>query len=113
MAHPIQHVVVLMLENRSFDHLLGALDQRIAGLEGVQAALRYLADPAHANAARPGSPAVPFTGDASPSLDRKSLALVAAKAAELGAQVWMARIEGGDGAIMIENGERARPATLA
>ena len=37
MAHPIQHVVVLMLENRSFDHLLGALDQRIAGLEGVQA----------------------------------------------------------------------------
>lgn len=73
MAHPIQHVVVLMLENRSFDHLLGALDQRIAGLEGVQAALRYLADPAHANAARPGSPAVPFTGDASPSLDRKSL----------------------------------------
>lgn len=73
MAHPIQHVVVLMLENRSFDHLLGALDQRIAGLEGVQAALRYLADPAHANAARPGSPAMPFTGDASPSLDRKSL----------------------------------------
>ena len=29
----------------------------------------------------------------------------------MGAQVWMARIEGGDGAILIENGERARPAT--
>ena len=73
MAHPIQHVVVLMLENRSFDHLLGALDQRIAGLEGVQAALRYLADPAHGNPAQPGGSAVPLTGDAASSLDRKSL----------------------------------------
>ena len=51
--------------------------------------------------------------DEANSLDRKSLALVCQKAAELQAQVWMARIEGGDGAIMIENGERARPESLA
>jgi len=51
--------------------------------------------------------------DEANSLDRKSMALVAAKAAELNAQVWMARIEGGDGAIVIEDGERARPATVA
>ncbi|MBS0506015.1 MAG: caspase family protein [Proteobacteria bacterium] len=73
MAHPIQHVVVLMLENRSFDHLLGALDQRIAGLDGVQAAQRYLADPAHHNCSQPGAPAVPLTRGAARSLDRKSL----------------------------------------
>ena len=47
--------------------------------------------------------------DEANSLDRKSLALVCAKAVEMHAQVWMARIEGGDGAIMIEDGERARP----
>lgn len=50
--------------------------------------------------------------DEANSLDRKSLALVAAKAAEMNAQVWMARIEGGDGAIVIEDGERQRPATV-
>ncbi|MBS0468702.1 MAG: hypothetical protein JSS31_00235 [Proteobacteria bacterium] len=73
MPHPIQHVVVLMLENRSFDHLLGALDEHIAGLDGVQAAQRYLANPTHQNHARTGSAAVPQTDDAARSLDRKSL----------------------------------------
>jgi phospholipase C len=32
---PIQHVVVLMLENHSFDQMLGGLSGRIAGLDGV------------------------------------------------------------------------------
>ncbi|HZV65107.1 MAG TPA: alkaline phosphatase family protein [Telluria sp.] len=32
---PIRHVVVLMLENRSFDHLLGGLQGSIPGLDGV------------------------------------------------------------------------------
>lgn len=32
---PIRHVVVLMLENRSFDHVLGGLAGSIAGLDGV------------------------------------------------------------------------------
>lgn len=39
VADPIRHVVVLMLENRSFDHLLGGLASSIPGLDGV--------DPAH------------------------------------------------------------------
>ncbi len=32
---PIQHVIVLMLENRSFDHMLGGLSQAIDGLDGI------------------------------------------------------------------------------
>ena len=36
-ASPIEHVVVVMMENRSFDHLLGWLD----GADGRQAGLRY------------------------------------------------------------------------
>ena len=37
--HPIEHVVVLMLENRSFDCLLGKLypkSERFDGLEGTE-----------------------------------------------------------------------------
>jgi phospholipase C len=34
-ADPIQHVIVLMLENRSFDHMLGGLSDAIDGLDGV------------------------------------------------------------------------------
>src|ERR1044071_2969191 len=36
-ASGIEHVVVLMMENRSFDHLLGWLD----GADGRQSGLRY------------------------------------------------------------------------
>jgi phospholipase C len=32
---PIKHVIVLMLENRSFDHMLGGLSKAIPGLDGV------------------------------------------------------------------------------
>ncbi|GGP17623.1 phospholipase C [Silvimonas iriomotensis] len=32
---PIEHVVVLMMENRSFDHMLGDLGKLIPGLDGV------------------------------------------------------------------------------
>jgi phospholipase C len=32
---PIEHVIVLMLENRSFDHMLGGLSEAIEGLDGV------------------------------------------------------------------------------
>ncbi|MGH7933791.1 MAG: alkaline phosphatase family protein, partial [Candidatus Binataceae bacterium] len=32
---PIRHVIVLMLENRPFDHMLGGLQGEISGLEGV------------------------------------------------------------------------------
>jgi phospholipase C len=32
---PIQHVVVLALENRSFDHVLGACQQKKAGIDGI------------------------------------------------------------------------------
>jgi phospholipase C len=34
MADPIKHVVVMMFENRSFDHALGGLEGVIAGLDG-------------------------------------------------------------------------------
>ena len=46
---PIRHVVVLMMENRSFDHMLGGLNNKIPGLDGV--------DPAH-----PGTNVDPVTG---------------------------------------------------
>ena len=40
MAHPIQHLVVLMMENRSFDHMLGFLpstpENPINGLTGTE-----------------------------------------------------------------------------
>src|SRR4029450_2090455 len=32
---PFRHVVLLMLENRSFDHMLGALQRVMPGLDGV------------------------------------------------------------------------------
>ena len=35
LADPIRHIVVLMLENRSFDHMLGGLAASIPGLDGV------------------------------------------------------------------------------
>jgi len=35
---PIKHVVVLMLENRSFDHILGAIKQVYPTLEGIDPA---------------------------------------------------------------------------
>lgn len=71
MNDPIRHVVVLMLENRSFDHLLGDLDQKLLGLEGVKNAQAYVArHPSHI----PGDPApLPFSGNAKASLDAKSL----------------------------------------
>ncbi|MEO8935496.1 MAG: alkaline phosphatase family protein [Burkholderiaceae bacterium] len=48
---PIRHVVVLMLENRSFDHMLGGLASLVPGLDGV--------DPQ-----APGSNDDPLTGKA-------------------------------------------------
>jgi phospholipase C len=36
-ADPFRHVVLLMLENRSFDHMLGALEAVVPGLDGVPA----------------------------------------------------------------------------
>jgi phospholipase C len=32
---PVKHVIVLMMENRSFDHMLGGLSEAIPGLDGV------------------------------------------------------------------------------
>jgi phospholipase C len=34
-SDPIKHVIVLMLENRSFDHMLGGLSSAIQGLDGA------------------------------------------------------------------------------
>ena len=55
----IKHIIVLMEENRSFDHMLGHLwqvDPRIDGLNGSQT------NPV--NPADPNSPRVPITYDA-------------------------------------------------
>ena len=35
MADPIKHVVVLMMENRSFDHMLGCMQSKYPSLEGI------------------------------------------------------------------------------
>lgn len=45
----LKHVVVLMMENRSFDHMLGALkaeDSRINGLTGKESNLDTTNEPA-------------------------------------------------------------------
>jgi len=46
-ADPIGHVIVLMLENRSFDHMLGGLSDAIPGLDGAPRA----GEPARTNRA--------------------------------------------------------------
>ena len=46
-AHEIEHVVVAMLENRAFDHMLGyynRIDPRIDGLRGDECNVRNLTD---------------------------------------------------------------------
>src|SRR3954453_12824952 len=46
----LKHVVVLMMENRSFDHMLGSLraeDPRINGLTGTESNLDTTNEPAH------------------------------------------------------------------
>src|SRR5262245_2938620 len=49
----LKHVVVLMMENRSFDHMLGALkaqDSRIDGLQGTETNLDTEGNPAQVKA---------------------------------------------------------------
>jgi phospholipase C len=38
VADPIKHVVVLMMENRSFDHMLGCMQSKYPDLDGIPAA---------------------------------------------------------------------------
>lgn len=38
MADPIEHIIVLILENRSFDHMVGCLQSVNARIDGVMAA---------------------------------------------------------------------------
>ena len=48
-AHKIEHVVVAMLENRAFDHLLGfykRVDKRVDGLKGDECNPRNLTNKA-------------------------------------------------------------------
>src|SRR5690349_21771947 len=52
----VEHLVVLMMENRSFDHMLGLLKSEIPGLRGVAAG-------DYSNADTVGKP-VPLTADA-------------------------------------------------
>jgi len=57
VSSPIEHVIVLMLENRSFDHMLGHLDARYAGrpFEGLSGTETIVLDPRVAD-----SPTIPI-----------------------------------------------------
>lgn len=35
-TNPIEHVIVIMLENRSFDHMLGWLHDDISDIDGLK-----------------------------------------------------------------------------
>jgi phospholipase C len=62
----LKHLVVLMMENRSFDHMLGALkagDPRIDGLDGTQS------NPDTTGAAVPAQPLAEFQGQLDPDPD--------------------------------------------
>src|SRR6202171_72379 len=62
----LKHIVVLMMENRSFDHMLGALkatDPRIDGLDGTQS------NPDTTGAAAPAQPLAEFQGQLDPDPD--------------------------------------------
>ena len=63
----VEHVVVLMLENRSFDHLLGYMKAVKPAVDGLNGTESIPADPTV-----PGSPPVPvisLAGDAEPDPD--------------------------------------------
>jgi phospholipase C len=62
----LKHIVVLMMENRSFDHMLGALmaqDKRIDGLDGTQS------NPDTTNTQFPVKPLAEFQGQLDPDPD--------------------------------------------
>ena len=62
----LKHIVVLMMENRSFDHMLGALkatDPRIDGLDGTQS------NPDTAGTPAPAQPLAEFQGQLDPDPD--------------------------------------------
>jgi phospholipase C len=62
----LKHIVVLMMENRSFDHMLGALkatDPRIDGLDGTQS------NPDTKGKAAPAEPLAEFQGQLDPDPD--------------------------------------------
>jgi phospholipase C len=62
----LKHIVVLMMENRSFDHMLGALkatDPRIDGLDGTQS------NPDTTGKAAPAEPLAEFQGQLDPDPD--------------------------------------------
>ena len=56
MTQDIRHLVVLMLENRSYDNLIGYLSQQLPGLDGLAPGMSNPVNPSV-----PGSPAVPFS----------------------------------------------------
>src|SRR6266446_1336980 len=62
----LKHIVVLMMENRSFDHMLGALmaqDKRIDGLDDTQT------NPDTTNTQIPVKPLAEFQGQLDPDPD--------------------------------------------
>jgi phospholipase C len=62
----LKHVVVLMMENRSFDHMLGALKATDPRIDGVDATL---SNPDTTGAAAPAQPLAEFQGQLDPDPD--------------------------------------------
>ena len=56
MTQEIRHLVVLMLENRSYDNLVGYLSQQLPGLDGLALGMGNPTDPQV-----PNSPVIPFS----------------------------------------------------
>lgn len=75
MTDPIRHVVVLMLENRSFDHMLGGLGTILPEVDGIQNAIQFFVDSAHRNISPGDQQPVAPVANALPALDKKALGL--------------------------------------
>ena len=71
MADPIKHVVVLMLENRSFDHMLGDLDKTKNSIDGIEEAKKYITT--NKNIYPGDGSAIGLSPDAMLTLDEDSL----------------------------------------
>lgn len=73
MPDPIRHVVVLMLENRSFDHMLGGLDSVVGEIDGCKKADIFFRDKDHWNINPGGGSPIGVNSNALSSLEKTNL----------------------------------------
>jgi phospholipase C len=65
----LQHVVVLMMENRSFDHMLGALHAQNAAIDGITGIPGHESNPDTTGVQVPALPQADFQGQLDPDPD--------------------------------------------